>query len=134
MLEFVKGWPSEGALDEMFAQATGQDLAVGDVVVISAGKATAATYDNAGVNAALQPGIVVGVCPVTAKVTVLLSSCIVEIDADNYVTGTYANGDNVTATGGKFDVIDTDTRVIGKILAFNGTTGIMRVLFTSTVA
>lgn len=125
--DIVKGWPSEGALDEMFEQDTGEDLSFGDVAWLTSDKAAAADYSTDGSDAGNMFGVVVDVCKETGKVTLLLSDCIVECDADHYVAGSYAVGDKMSAAGGKFTEVATSAKEIGRIIAYNATTGIMRI-------
>lgn len=127
MFDIVKGWPSEGALDEAFPQADGEDVSVGDIVMIVDGECAAATFDDAGVNVDVPHGIVVDVCPVTSNATVLMSDCIVEIDSDHYAEAVYAHNGFLTAAAGKFTPVTADERIVGQMLKMNGTTGVFRI-------
>jgi hypothetical protein len=130
--QVVKGWPSEGAIDELFSDASGVDCALGSVAAIDAdGNITPADYNVDGSDAGLKPVFIIDKDTITDKKLGLMHKILVEVDAEHYEAGTYEGSQAITATGGKFDVIaDTgDSRpVVGVVRSFDATTGKMRVL------
>lgn len=145
MYQIVKGWPSEGAIDEIFVPATAGAPAEGFVGRVKTdGKAETATYLSNGTDAGLQSFFVIDVDTVKDNVTGLMSKCLIEVDADHYAAASYAAGDALTAAAGKFakvtevaatydegaiDVAATATKTVGRVVNVDATTGKMRILF-----
>ncbi len=115
MYQIRKGWPSNGAIDEVFQADTGETLAEGMIVAVKQHKATVAAT-NAG-TASLA--FVIGHEAQRNTWTGLLSQCVIECDADHYKdTDTYAAGDYVTVTNGKF-AKGTSDNAVGRVLAYD---------------
>lgn len=128
--DIVKGWPSDAALDFTVALNTGQTIGEGIVAMLDGGKASAANYTTAAAAADKTAGFIIGVDTMSGNRTMLLGSFIVEVDADHYVAGSYAAGDLLTATAGKFSkVTATGENIVGKILTYSGVTKKMRILW-----
>lgn len=130
--KIVKGWPGEHTLDYQFVPANGVTIVAGEMFCVNTtGTAIAGTYASNGSDATDFHFFCFDVDTVTGKVMGLPGDCIVEVDSDSYVAGSYHVSDNVTCTGGKFDVIASSTKVIGKVLAIDSTTGYMQILIKS---
>lgn len=130
MYQIRRGWPSNAALDEIFEAATGQTIADGMIVTLTAGKATPATYAAAAAVTDPVPAFVIGLEKVKGKITGLLSQCIIEVDAQHYASASYASGDMLTANNGKFSkVTATGEKAIARVLSMDASTGIMRLLW-----
>ena len=128
--DIIKGWPSEGALDFTVALNTGQDVGEGIIAMMVDGKASAATYSTAAADTDAIPGFVIGVDSMSGNRTMLMGPFIVEVDSDHYAADTYAAGDLLTATDGKFSkVTGTGELIVGKVLTYNATTTKMRILW-----
>ena len=126
----VKGWPSQGALDYVVTLGTGETIGEGVIAMLDGGKAVTGNYETAAAAGDKVPGFIIGVDTVSGNRTMLLGAYILEVDADNYASDTYASGDLLTAVGGKFaKVTATGEHTVGKILNYNGTTGKMRILW-----
>lgn len=127
--KIIKGWPGEHTLDYQFTPANGVTIVAGDMFCVSsAGTAIAGTYDSNGADAADLHFFCFDVDSITGKVMGLPGNIIVEVDSSNYVAGSYSVADNVTCTTNKFDVIASSTKVVGKVLYKNATTGVMHIL------
>ena len=130
--KIVKGWPGEHTLDYQFTPANGVTILPGQMFCVStAGTAIAGTYATNGSDARDLHFFCFDVDAVTDKVMGLPGNIIVEVDTDGYVAGAYSVSTNVTCTGGLFDVINTSTKVIGKVIYKNATTGVMQILIKS---
>ena len=131
--QVVKGWPSDGAIDEIFAPATGVTLVGGSIAAIdAAGNLVAANYNTNGSDAGNQAVFVIDVDTVKGTCTALMGKHLVEVDADHYESGVYTPNTLLTASGGKFDIIgavDDDRPVVGKVRSVDAATGKIRVLF-----
>lgn len=128
--QIVKGWPGEGAIDEVIIPATGVTLVGGKIAAIdAAGKATVATYTADGANANLAAAFVMDVDSVTGNLLTIMNSCLIEIDVADMATDTYLANDNLTAALGKFAKTTGAERVVGKVRSVNATTGKVRILW-----
>ena len=126
MYNVRKGWPSEGAIDEVLTAASGQTIEDGMIVSVANDQASVATFTSSLTGI---PAFIIGKEAVKGTFTGLMSQCVIEVDSAHYVAGTYAAGDLLTATGGKFEVTTTAAAAIGKVLKFDATTGTLRVLW-----
>lgn len=130
MYQVVKGWPCEGALDETLIPATGVTIAPGSVACLDAtGNAIVATSVEMAADAISY--FVIDNDNLKGGLVGLKGQCIIECDADHYVAGAYAVGDNLTADGGKFAVAGVGAKVLGRVLNFNAVTGKMRLVWTA---
>lgn len=134
MYNIIKGWPSNGALDFTAAPKVGVALTEGTIAMLGTGAdANLAVLGNfttaadVGDNVA---GFVIGVDTMSGNVTALMGQFILEVDDDHYDAGTYAAGDVLTATAGKFSKATVlGENPVGKILTYNATTGKMTILW-----
>jgi len=130
--KIVKGWPGEHTLDYQFTPASGVTITPGQMFCVStAGTAIVGTYLANGSDAGDLHFFCFDVDSITGKVMGIPGNIIVEVDSTGYVAGTYSVSTNVTCTAGKFDVIDTSTKVIGKVIYKNAVTGVMQILIKS---
>jgi hypothetical protein len=132
MYNVIKGWPSNAALDFTTKPKAGVTVKEGDVVMMGKGAdanvAVAGNFTTAAAVTDNAPAFVIGADSMSGNVTALMGRFIVEIDAVHYAAASYAAGDVLTAKAGKFAKATTET-VIGKVLTFNATTGIMTILW-----
>lgn len=134
MYNIIKGWPAEGALDVTVRPKTGVTLTPGMVAMFGKGAdanlAVVGNYTTAASATDATPGFVIGADTMSGNLTVLLGSFVVEVDAGHYVAATYAPGDVLTATNGKFSkVTATGESPVGKVLTVDATSGKMRILW-----
>ena len=130
--DIVKGWPAPGALDVNLAPASGVTLVGGEIVTLDAsGDAILATYVSAGTNAADMAFFTIGSEALNGSVSAIKAGMIIEVDADHYDADTYAIGDALSSNVGKFCLVDTSAKQVGIIMAYNATTGIMRIVWTA---
>lgn len=120
MYQIVKGWPSNGALDENVKAATGQTILEGQIITKNSdGAAVVASLSAADKKTAY---FVIGKETLTGSFTGLTGKFIVEVDADHLAAAvsTYAIDQLLTATAGKFAALNGTTpeqaiaRVVGK--------------------
>lgn len=130
--KIIKGWPGEHTLDYQFTPATGVTITPGQMFCVStAGEAIAGTYATNGADAGDLHFFCFDVDTITGRVMGIPGEIIVEVDSTGYVAGSYAVAANVTCTGGLFDVINTSTKAVGKVLYINAVTGIMHIYIKS---
>lgn len=129
MYNIRRGWPSNGALDEVFEPAPGQVVTDGMVVTLTGGKASPATFDAAAAPTDPPAAFVIGVDPLSGRRTGLLSACVIELDAAHYETGVYVANDLLTAKAGKFAKAAAGEKILARVLAFDPTSNRMRVLW-----
>ena len=104
--QFVKGWPSAGAIDEVVETDVLTNFNVGTVGMIDAtGKGAVGEYADDGSNAQLIPFICLDTDKTRSTVTGLFGKCMVECSANYLKADTYAAGDKLTAKGGKFEKV-----------------------------
>lgn len=116
MYQIRKGWPSNGAIDEVFQADAGEELAEGMIVAVKQHKAEVAS--SADDSAALA--FVIGHEQARNTWTGLMSQCVIECDAAHYVdTDTYTAGDKVTVSNGKFALAGSSAAAVGRVLAFD---------------
>ena len=121
-----KGWPCHGALDENLMPANTDAFKEGIIVALNAdGK-----VEVADAVAADGPmcGFNIGVEKVTGAVTTLLNDCIIDMDAEHYVAGTYNPNDALSASAGKFGPAGSN-KVLARVISFKN--GILRVKWFS---
>jgi hypothetical protein len=129
--QVVKGWPSDGAIDEMIEAASGVTLTAGTIAAIdSDGNGTVGNYSSDGSDADEAAAFIIDKDEVTDKFTVLMSPCLLEVDSDHYAADTYAVNDVLTAASGVFAKPSGSERVVGKVISINSTTGTMRILWS----
>lgn len=132
--QIVKGWPSEGALDEILTPAAGLEMnkGGGQLVALEAdGKVVLATFDPSGADADRLAYFAIDSDSINGNVTALKSGFIVECDADHYVAGAYTPNQKVTATDGKFAPVTGTEKVVGIVSKFDAANGKMRVVWTA---
>lgn len=129
MYTIRRGWPSNGALDEIFEDAPGQVTTDGMVVTLTDGKAAPASFDAAAAPTDPPAAFVIGIDPLSGKRTGLLSACVIEMDATHYATGVYAANDLLTAKEGKFAKAAAGEKTLARVLSFDPTANRMRVLW-----
>ena len=125
MYDIRKGWPSNGAIDEVLAAAPGETVTDGMIVSVTDLKAKPADFSSGrdGI-----PAFIIGKEDVRGTFTGIMSQCVIEVDAEHYVAGSYAAGDHVTAQGGKF-AAGTEANAVGRVLSFDAVSGRLRVLW-----
>jgi len=128
MYDIRKGWPSNGAIDEVLTAATGQTVTEGMIVTVEGGKATPANFTGGAADTDPMCAFIIGVEKVRGTLTGLMSQCVIEVDKDHYEADTYAANDILTAKNGKFAKAG-GSKAIGRILSHDNTTGIMRVMW-----
>ena len=128
MYDIRKGWPSQGAIDEVLVAASGETITDGMIVTVANGKASQANFT--GDAAATDPMVafIIGYEKVKGTFTGIMSQCIIEVDADHYAAGSYAAGDYLTAKNGKFAPAGS-SKAIGRVMKFDAGTGIMRLMW-----
>ena len=132
--QVVKGWPSDGAIDEVITLATAGTVTPGLCGVIdSSGEGLIGAYPTTEGATSIYPAFFcIDADEVTGKVTGLMSPCVIEMDSDHYAAGAYAPGVKLSLTDGKFSIIAAtgDARpAVASVLAYNATTGKLRVLW-----
>jgi len=130
--QVVKGWPCEGAIDELLTAADGVTLTLGTPATINAsGEAIVGDYDSLGSDSGLQAAFVIDYDEVRGKYLGLLSACVIEMDADHYAADTYAPNDTLTAIGGVLAKPTDSEPVLAKVLSVDATSDKIRVLWTA---
>lgn len=130
MYQIIKGWPAAGALDLNLQPASGVTITPGLIGVISTGgKVAVAGYASDGSDAGNVPVFCIGVESVTGNLTCLASNFVVKVDASCYTGSSFAPNASLTAVGGKFKAPAGTERIVGKVLAFDATTGELTVLW-----
>lgn len=121
-----KGWPCHGALDENLMPANTDAFKEGIIVALNAdGKVEVA--DSVAADGPMC-GFNIGVEKVTGAVTTLLNDCIIDMDAEHYVAGTYNPNDALSAFAGKFGPAGSN-KVLARVISFKN--GILRVKWFS---
>lgn len=128
MYQIRKGWPSNGAVDEVLTPASGEEVTDGMIVTVVDGKAAPANFTAAAAATDPMCAFVIGAEGVRNTLTGIMSQCVIEVDADLYEAGTYASGDALTAKGGKFAAAGS-SKVLGRVMSFDSTSGIMRLMW-----
>jgi hypothetical protein len=128
MYDIRKGWPSNGAIDEVLTAASGQDIKDGMIVTVANGQASTANFTAAASASDPMVAFVIGYEKVKGTYTGLMSQCIIEVDADHYDAGSYAAGDALTAKNGKFAAAGS-SKVVGRVLKFDAASGLMRLMW-----
>jgi len=127
MYDIRKGWPSQGAIDEVLVAATGETITDGMIVSVAGGKASKANFTAAAAATDPMCAFIIGYENVKGTFTGIMSQCIIEVDADHYAAGTYNPGDALTAKDGKFAAAGT-SKVLGRVLSVDAS-GIMRLMW-----
>lgn len=121
-----KGWPCHGALDENLMPANTDAFKEGIIVALNAdGKVEVA--DSVAADGPMC-GFNIGVEKVTGAVTTLLNDCIIDMDAEHHVAGTYNPNDALSASAGKFGPAGSN-KVLARVISFKN--GILRVKWFS---
>lgn len=123
-----KAWPAEAAIDEIVVPAEGAEIAEGMIVTVADGEAKVADFTGTASPTDPMPAFLIGYEKVKKSYTALMHQCVIEVDAEHYDAGTYKGGDLLTAKAGKFSAAGT-SKVIGRVLKFDASTGQMRVNF-----
>jgi len=135
----IKGWPSEGAIDMSISLAVAGAVVAGDCGVInSSGVGVIGAYNVTGADAGtLEPFFCIDVDSVTGKVLGLMSPCMIEVDTDHFVAGSYAPGKAVSMAGGKFSLIAATEdlrRVVGTVFAYDSSVGTLTIYWNPEVS
>lgn len=121
MYQIRKGWPSNGAIDEVFkakVDSSGVTAELSEGMIVTVKQHEAEPAASAGDDAALA--FVIGHEQARGTWTGLLSQCVIECDADHYdASETYAAGDKVTVTSGKFAPAGSSGVAVGRVLAYD---------------
>lgn len=133
--EIRRGWPSNGALDEVLMAADGATLTDGTVAVLDSAtgkwKTGALAADDAARKAPLH-AFVIAKEDLRHTYVGLMSDAVIEVDKDHYVGSTFASNDplGVDESTGKFKaaVVGTDV-VVGKVIYFDASNGHMRLFW-----
>jgi len=141
--QITKGWPSQAAIDEIITLATEGTVVPGMFGIIEAdGEAAPGTYPlTAGVTSLLPVFFCIDEDKITQKVTGLMSDCMIVLDSDHYVAGSFAPGQNLslgatTETAGKLEIIadSGDARpCVAKVISYSATPGKLKVLFVGSI-
>lgn len=126
MYQISKGWPSDAAIDEVFKAASGQELHEGMIVKLDA------NHEGSVANSVPTDGTLVFVIGhefLNKTFTGLMHPCVITCDKDCFDdTATWTGGALVTVgTGGKFKPAGDNDTAIGRVLAYDATTGILRI-------
>ncbi len=128
MYDIRKGWPSDGAIDEVLKAESGQTIEDGMIVTVADGKASKANFTGAASANDPMVAFIIGYEQVKGTFTGIMSQCIIEVDADHYDAGSYAPGDALTAKDGKFSAAGS-SKVVGRVLKFDAASGILRLMW-----
>lgn len=130
MYQIRKGWPSQGAIDEVLMAKPGETITDGMVAAIdtATGKLIPANYTGAAADTDPMPAFIIGVERVKGTITGIMSQCVIEVDASHYEADTYAIGDFLTAKAGKFAKAGS-SKAIGRVMQFDATSGLMRLMW-----
>lgn len=130
MYHIRRGWPADGAIDEVAEAATGQTVTEGMIVAFENGKLSPATFSGAAAPTDPVAGFVIGVEPLSGKLIALLSACVIEMDEMHYTAASYQANALLTAAGGKFtNVSSAGEKPVAKVLRFDPTSKILRALW-----
>lgn len=121
MYNVRKGWPSNAAIDEVLKADTG--------AVISDGKIKPASFTAAAQATDPMCAFVIGHEKVRGTYTGLMHQIVIEVDNAHYAADTYAANDALTAKDGKFAKASAGEKVLGRILQYDATSGLMRVMW-----
>lgn len=128
--QVVKGWPSEGALDEVLVPATGVTIAPGSLASLdNAGKAVVADFYADATDRLTY--FAIDNDPLNGGLVGLKAGMIIECDADHYEAGTYTPNQAVTAKAGQFAAITTAEKQVARVISFDAVTGKMRLVWTA---
>ena len=111
MYNVRKGWPSNAAIDEVLKADTGAVISDGMIVTVTDGKIKPASF------------------PAAAQATDPMCACVIEVDNAHYAADTYAANDALTAKDGKFAKASAGEKVLGRVLQYDATSGLMRVMW-----
>jgi len=129
--KITRGWPADGALDDVLVPAVAGSISGGDIVMLDGNsEAVAADYALAGTNANVQSAFAIDVGNIDGKITALMGEFVVET-SNLDPAGTFAVNSAVTAVAGQFsDNYDTATqspKIIGTVMAYDAGTGIAKI-------
>lgn len=128
MYQIRKGWPSNGAIDEVLTAAAGETVTDGMIVTVADGQATPANFTAAAAASDPMVAFIIGVEQVRGTLTGLMSQCVIEVDTEHYEAGTYAANDALTAKNGKFAAAGS-SKAIGRVLSYDAASGRMRIMW-----
>lgn len=121
MYNVRKGWPSNAAIDEVLKADTG--------AVISDGMIKPASFTAAAQATDPMCAFVIGHEKVRGTYTGLMHQIVIEVDNAHYAADTYAANDALTAKDGKFAKASAGEKVLGRVLQYDATSGLMRVMW-----
>ncbi len=124
--EIRKGWPSNGAIDEVLRAVDGTTLADGTVAILDA---ATGKWKTAAVASGSVAAFVIAKEDMRDTYTGLMSDAIIEVDADHYTGTTFAAGDKLSADAdGKF-VAAGSNPVIAQVINFDSVSKHMRLVW-----
>lgn len=130
MYHIRRGWPADGAIDEICDVAAGQTVTEGMIATLDNGKLSPATFSSAASPADPPAGFVIGVEPLSGKRIALLSGCVIDMDEAHYVAGSYAPNDRLTAADGRFAKVSAvGEKALARVLTFDPLTKLLRALW-----
>lgn len=130
--EIRKGWPSNGALDEMIMPAEGETLADGSVAVLDS---STGRWQNGTVTAGSSSdgplyAFVIAREDARGTYTGLLSAAVIEVDEDHYEDATYTPNQPLGVNDeGFFRAAASGDAVVGKVLSYDSTSKHMRLFW-----
>lgn len=132
--EIRKGWPSNGALDEVLMAVDGVTLTDGTVAVLDTdtGKwKTGTCAADSSANKAPLHAFVIAKEDIRHTYVGLMSDAIIEVDDEHYVGASYTPNDPLGVDeSGKFKAATVGTDVVvGKVLAYDSATKHMRLFW-----
>lgn len=129
MYNVRKGWPSNAAIDEVLKADTGAVISDGMIVTVTDGKIKPASFTAAAQATDPMCAFVIGHEKVRGTYTGLMHQIVIEVDNAHYAADTYAANDALTAKDGKFAKASAGEKVLGRILQYDATSGLMRVMW-----
>lgn len=129
MYNVRKGWPSNAAIDEVLKADTGATITDGMIVTVTDGKIVPANFTAAAAATDPMCAFVIGYEKVRGTYTGLMHQIVIEVDKDHYTADTYAANDQLTAKDGKFAKAAAGEKVLGRVLKYDATSGLMRVMW-----
>ncbi len=124
--EIRKGWPSNGAIDEVLRAVDGTTLADGTVAILDA---ATGKWKTAAVASGSVAAFVIAKEDMRDTYTGLMSDAIIEVDAGHYTGTTFTAGDKLSADAdGKF-VAAGSNPVIAQVINFDSVSKHMRLVW-----
>lgn len=129
MYNVRKGWPSNAAIDEVLKADTGAEVTDGMIVTVTDGKIKPANFTAAAQATDPMCAFVISHEKVRGTYTGLMHQIVIEVDNAHYAADTYAANDALTAKDGKFAKASAGEKVLGRVLKYDATSGLMRVMW-----